>query len=68
MEDDYLFRDKTHYYIPVIRGESPVDKYAYLGKFVFLKDSTGSLILEDAHFHFGPILKKNCQIKLKLVI
>ena len=32
VEDDYLFRDKTHYYIPVIRGESPVDKYAYLGK------------------------------------
>ena len=31
VEDDYLFRDKTHYYIPVIRGESPVDKYAYLG-------------------------------------
>ena len=37
VEDDYLFRDKTHYYIPVIRGESPVDKYAYLGKKYLLR-------------------------------
>ena len=32
VEDDYLFRDKTHYHIPVREGEAPVDKYAYLGK------------------------------------
>merc|ERR1711993_234558 len=31
VEDDYLFRDKTHYHIPVQEGEAPVDKYAYLG-------------------------------------
>lgn len=29
--DDFLFRDKTHYYVPVKGGEAPVDKYSYLG-------------------------------------
>ncbi len=29
--DDFLFRDKTHYYVPVKGGDAPVDKYSYLG-------------------------------------
>jgi len=29
--DDFLFRDKTHYYVPVKSGDAPVDKYSYLG-------------------------------------
>ncbi len=29
--EDFLFRDKTHYHIPVRPSDSPVDKYAYLG-------------------------------------
>ena len=29
--EDFLFRDKTHYYVPVKGGEAPVDKYSYLG-------------------------------------
>ena len=31
VEDDFLFRDKKIYHIPVVRSHSPVDKYAYLG-------------------------------------
>lgn len=31
VNDDFLFRDKTHYHTPVRAGEAPVDKYAYLG-------------------------------------
>jgi len=30
-EDDFLFRDKTHYYSPVAPADAPVGKYAYLG-------------------------------------
>ncbi len=29
--DDFLFRDKTHYYVPVKGDDAPVDKYSYLG-------------------------------------
>ena len=31
VEEDFLLRDKTHYHTPVRPGESPVEKYAYLG-------------------------------------
>ena len=62
MEDDYLFRDKTHYYIPVIRGESPVDKYAYLGKLFKKKDTKGGnfrngILLPKL---FRPTVRKKC--------
>ena len=33
VEEDFLFRDKTHYHTPVKEGNAPVDKYSYLGKF-----------------------------------
>lgn len=32
ISDDFLSRDKTFYYVPVMEGEAPVDKYSYLGK------------------------------------
>ena len=32
VEEDFLFRDKTHYHTPVKEGNAPVDKYSYLGK------------------------------------
>jgi len=34
--DEYLKRDKTHYYGPHTEQSSPVDKYSYLGKSLFI--------------------------------
>eukprot|EP00096_Caligus_rogercresseyi_P010607 TRINITY_DN3934_c0_g1_i1.p1 TRINITY_DN3934_c0_g1~~TRINITY_DN3934_c0_g1_i1.p1 ORF type:complete len:1077 (+),score=263.50 TRINITY_DN3934_c0_g1_i1:151-3381(+) len=31
VEDDFLFRDKTHYHTPIKDGDAPVGKYSYLG-------------------------------------
>ncbi|XP_040565831.2 integrin alpha-PS1-like [Lepeophtheirus salmonis] len=31
IEDDFLFRDKTHYHTPIKDGDAPVGKYSYLG-------------------------------------
>lgn len=31
IEDDFLFRDKTHYHTAVTEDSSPVDKYSYFG-------------------------------------
>ena len=33
VEEDFLFRDKTHYHTPVKEGNAPVDKYSYLGEY-----------------------------------
>ena len=31
IEDDFLFRDKTHYHTAVTEDSAPVDKYSYFG-------------------------------------
>lgn len=36
VDDDYLKRDKSHYYGPHDEINSPVDKYSYLGKLYFV--------------------------------
>ena len=37
VEEDFLFRDKTHYHTPVKEGNAPVDKYSYLGEYMVCK-------------------------------
>ena len=45
ISSDFLARDKTVYFSPVLDHEAPVDKYSYLGKEYLVQHVVGRILV-----------------------